>query len=87
LSRVHAPEDIHSQWADASFLDILLQNAVLINADFTEANLAEADFTNANLEGAHPEAARSLQGARFVGVKGLTEEQLKLCADKGAILP
>ena len=23
LSRVHAPEDIHSQWADASFLDIL----------------------------------------------------------------
>jgi hypothetical protein len=23
LSRVHTPEDIHSQWADASFLDIL----------------------------------------------------------------
>jgi uncharacterized protein YjbI with pentapeptide repeats len=63
-----------------------LWGAFLENAKFGGANLREARLGEADLRGAHPEDAQSLEDANLRGVKGLTEEQLKACKAKGAII-
>jgi uncharacterized protein YjbI with pentapeptide repeats len=58
----------------------------LDKSDLTEANLERADLRWASLREVNLEAALSLKDTDLRGVKGLTEEQLKACKAKGAII-
>lgn len=63
-----------------------LSQTRLDKADLTEANLERADLRWASLREVNLEAALSLKDTDLRGVKGLTEEQLKACKAKGAII-
>jgi len=63
-----------------------LIEADLYGADLTDANFHKADLRGANLEETKPETARSLEGTKMYGVKGLTDpDQIEACKRKGAI--
>lgn len=65
----------------AHFEGAQLKGAKLGNAYLTGTNLRDAD-----LSGANPEEAQSLKDTNFLGVKGLTREQLLVCKAKGAVI-
>lgn len=54
------------------------------DADLSHANLTGVDFGPADGRPANPEAALTLQGAIFQKVRGLTDEQRRICVEKGA---
>jgi hypothetical protein len=63
-----------------------LAKANLAKSKLDGADLSLSDLSEAYLKGADPEAANYLDGTIMHGVKGLTEEQLKACKAKGAIV-
>ena len=62
-----------------------LQNVDFRGANLEAANLKRSDFHGANMSGASLNGAW-VQGADFLSVRGLTEEQRKYLKDNGAIL-
>jgi uncharacterized protein YjbI with pentapeptide repeats len=70
----------------ADFVNTILKDAKLENANFENAHLSGANLEGAKLKDANPEKAKSLQGTILRNIEGLSAEQLKLCADKGAII-
>jgi uncharacterized protein YjbI with pentapeptide repeats len=84
-------DPIHEQdWSDSELAGQDLSGAVFVDCtfagvNFTGADLADATFRGCEFSGANPELAASLDGTRLQ-VKGLSEEQLATCADRGAIV-
>ena len=89
---------LNSTCADnASFRETRMKNTKIIDgtaigADFSDADLTQAEFTGVNFaptqenaKAANPEAAKNLTGTIFKNVKGLTQEQITQCKNKGAI--
>lgn len=70
----------------ANLIDAKISNASFRRANFSEVNLSRSNLTNTDLTQTNIEEAQSLQGTDLSGVKGLTEEQLKACKAKGAII-
>jgi uncharacterized protein YjbI with pentapeptide repeats len=63
--------------------------ADFLGADLTEGELIGVDFTPSqeNPKKANPEAAEKLTKAQFMGVVGLTDDQIAQCKEKGAVFP
>jgi uncharacterized protein YjbI with pentapeptide repeats len=77
-------------WSDADLDGQKLRGADFVNCSFSGVNFAGADlsgatFSKCEFTGANPERAASLDGTRLQ-VKGLSAEQLAVCAARGAIV-
>jgi uncharacterized protein YjbI with pentapeptide repeats len=70
--------------ADLSQTD--LSSAILFEANLQGVNLNNAYLVGADLSGANIVDAQSLEKTNLHGVKGLTEDKLKVCKVKGAII-
>lgn len=94
---LESAELINATLKNTIFKDAILKGtdmrgALLIAADFTDADLTGANLTGSifgNKGGekereANPEAAKTLEGAKFYDVKGLTKGQILRCKEKGA---
>ncbi len=60
--------------------------AELQGANFAGAQLHGGNLSGAYLQGTNPEAAESLTNTNMIGATGLTHDQRRACADKGAII-
>jgi uncharacterized protein YjbI with pentapeptide repeats len=85
-----------ARMADADLSQTDLRGANLSQADLRRTNLESinirdailsgADLSFARLENTSLETAQALSGTKLYNVKGLSEEQLKACLAKGALL-
>ncbi|RYY29470.1 MAG: hypothetical protein EOP62_01145 [Sphingomonadales bacterium] len=73
-------------FAGADLRHVMFIKTVLPRADFAEADLSEADFRDVDLRDSNIESADSLEGARFLGVRGLSPKQIDQCRKLGAVV-
>jgi uncharacterized protein YjbI with pentapeptide repeats len=75
---------------NASLAGTKLVHADLRGANLTACDVTDADFSNADLSGADltdvdMEKAQSVEGALISEVKGLNDDQIQACLDRGAV--
>ncbi len=73
-----------ADFTEANLVEANLTGAYLMEARLTETDFTRANLANANLLQSNPEDAASLNGTKMHFLRGLTLDQRKACADKGA---